>query len=102
MANIVRQRDIIDRRKLTEELAALAGDAPAGLDRASLLPPLKAALSKGRAEIRQRFETGGSAVRTVREHCFLIDQILRVLYDLAAERIYPIANPTEGEKMAIV
>src|SRR5512135_3013627 len=103
MPNILRQRDIIDRRALAEALAQAVVDASApGLDRSALLPPLKAALAHGRDEIRRRFEADGSAVRAVREQSFLIDQLIRVLYDLAIERIYPLANPTEGEKMAIV
>src|SRR5207302_1031512 len=34
--------------------------------------------------------------------CFLIDQLIRALYDLVTERVYPLANPTQGEKLAIV
>jgi [protein-PII] uridylyltransferase len=103
MANILRQRDIIDRRALAEELARAIADAPAAsIDRRALLPPLKAALTRGREEIRRRFEADGAAGRTVREQCFLIDQLIRVLHDVVTESIYPLANPTEGEKMAIV
>ena len=103
MPQILRQRDIIDRRALAEELAAALAAAPrGGPDRQLLLPPLKAALEKGRAEIRRRFEADGTAVRTVREQCFLVDQLIRVVYDLVAEQVYPLANPTAGEKMAIV
>ena len=67
-----------------------------------LLPPLKAALDRGRDEIRRRFEAGGPAARAVAEQSFLIDQLIRVLYDFVVETVYPLANPTEGEKMAIV
>ena len=103
MANIPRQRDIIDRRKLAEELARVLADAPAAsIDRRALLPPLKAALARGRGEIRRRFEGDGTAGRAVREQCFLVDQLIRVLYDLVTESVYPLANPTAGEKMAIV
>src|SRR5437660_7832127 len=103
MANIQRQRDISDRRALAEELAQTIAAAKApGLDRSVLLPPLKTALANGRAEIRRRFETEGDAPRTVREQCFLIDQLIRALYDLVTERVYPLANPTEREKLAIV
>src|ERR1051326_3686966 len=103
MPNILRQREIIDRRALWADLARVIADASApGLDRAVLLPPLKVALERGRAEIQRRFEADGTAIRTVREQCFLIDQLIRVLYDLAAEQVYPLSNPTEGEKMAIV
>ena len=103
MANILRQRDIIDRRALSDELAqTIAAAKGPALDRSVLLPPLKAALARGRAEIRRRFEAEGHAPRTVREQCFLIDQLIRVLYDLVTATIYPLANPTEGEKLAIV
>jgi len=103
MATILRQRDIIDRRALAETLTATVGDAPAApFDRALLLPLLKAALAKGRAEIRRRFEAEDSGVRAVTEQCFLIDQLIRTLYDVATETVYPLANPTAGEKLAIV
>src|SRR5437868_3258114 len=102
MANIHRQRDIIDRRALADELAQTVAAARSPLDRGALLPPLKAALAKGRAEIQRRFETEGHAPRAVREQCFLIDQLIRALYDLVTERVYPLANPTKGEKLAIV
>src|SRR6266566_2647740 len=103
MANILRQRDIIDRRALADELAQTiaAAKAPA-LDRGVLLPPLKTALARGRDEIQRRFEAEGHAPRTVREQCFLIDQLIRVLYDLVTETVYPMPNPTAGEKLAIV
>jgi len=65
MAAITRQRDVIDRLKVAEALAALAEDAPSGGDRRLFLPPLKEALAAGNAEIRRRFEEGGSASRSV-------------------------------------
>jgi [protein-PII] uridylyltransferase len=103
MATNLRQREIIDRRALAEAMAqAVAASTAPALDRNVLLPPLKAALAEGRAEIRRRFEAGGPAARTVGEQCFLIDQLIRVLYDFATETVYPLANPTQGEKMAIV
>src|SRR6266852_738893 len=103
MATILRQRDIIDRRALAEELAQAIAEAPGpALDRSVLLPPLKAALARGRAEIRRRFEADGTAARAVREQSFLVDQLIRALYDLVTETIYPLGNPTAGEKMAIV
>ena len=102
MANIHRQRDIIDRRALADELAQTVAAARSPLDRRALLSPLKTALAKGRAEIQRRFETEGHAPRAVREQCFLIDQLIRALYDLVTERVYPLANPTKGEKLAIV
>src|SRR5437764_11665398 len=102
MTAILRQREIIDRRALAEALREAVGDAPAEFDRALLLPPLKAALARGRTEIRRRFEADGSGVRAIAEQCFLVDQLIRALYDLATETVYPLPNPTAGERMAIV
>ena len=101
MPHIQRQRDIIDRRRLGEELAALVGDE-ALPERRQFLPPLKAAYAAGTAEIRRRFEADGNASRAVREQSFLVDQLIRTLHDFVAEHVYPLANPTSGERLAIV
>jgi [protein-PII] uridylyltransferase len=103
MTGILHQRDIIDRRALAAALAEAIAEAPSSaLDRGRLLPPLRAALQRGRAEIRRRFEADGNAARAVGEQSFLMDQLIRALYDLVSERVYPLANPTAGEKLAIV
>jgi [protein-PII] uridylyltransferase len=98
---ITRQREIIDRRALGAALAALAVDTTTP-DRKPIVALLREALNHGRAEIERRFEEGGSAAHCVAEQCFLIDQLIRTLFDFVAERIYPLANPTEGERLAIV
>ena len=103
MGAILRQREIIDRRALAQVLAQAGGvgDQPA-LDRRPVVAVLKQALAAGRAEIRRRFEADGDSTRTVREQSFLIDQLIRVAFDFVAEAVYPLANPTAGEKIAIV
>ena len=74
MANILRQRDIIDRRALARGLGAGHWRPRRPPHRSPvLLPPLKAALCRGRDEIRRRFEADGTAARAVCEQCFLID-----------------------------
>src|ERR1700760_3189745 len=103
MGGILRQREIIDRRKLAEALAAAAraNSAPA-LDRRPYLTPLKEALAAGRAEIRRRFDAGATGGRAVREQSFLMDQLIRTLYDFVTGEIYPLANPTSGERLTVV
>jgi len=97
---IAKQREIIDRRALAEALAALAEDASP--ERQAVVALLRAALSRGRGEIQRRFEAGGKAGDCVAEQSFLIDQLIRTLFDFVSEHVYPLANPTEGEKLAIV
>src|SRR5712672_3680478 len=103
MGGIARQREIIDRRALAEELSAAAGSVQVpALDRTSFVEPLRAVLTNGRAEIRRRFEATGDGAVVVREHCFLIDQLIRVMFDFVTGEIYPLPNPTSGERLAIV
>jgi [protein-PII] uridylyltransferase len=98
---IIRQREIIDRRAVQEALKSLVVDE-ATPDRASVVALLRDALSRGRTEIRARFEVGGSAAHCTSEQCFLVDQLIRVLFDFVTEHVYPLPNPTQGEKLAIV
>ena len=93
MGSITRQRDIIDRRALTERLSVVAGSvrAPA-LDRSAFVAPLKAALTEGRAEIHHRFEATGGGAATIREQCFLMDQLIRALFDLVTQVIQCLAE----------
>jgi [protein-PII] uridylyltransferase len=103
MAIIARQRDIIDRRRLAEQLTAIAhSPRSTAFERGPFIAPLKAALAAGRAEIRRRFEKSGEGAVVMREQCFLMDQLIRALYDLVTGEIYPLPNPTSGERLAIV
>jgi [protein-PII] uridylyltransferase len=103
MGTITRQRDIIDRRGLADELsAAIRSVQSPGLDRAPLVVPLKAALAAGRAEIRRRFEVSGDGAAVMREQCFLMDQLIRTSFDVVTGEIYPLPNPTSGERLALV
>ena len=62
--SIPERRRIIRRRALEDELAQLVEDRPLGdIPRPELLAKLRDALARGRAEIRRRFDTDGTAVR---------------------------------------
>jgi [protein-PII] uridylyltransferase len=97
------KRDIIDRAALQAELARLVqSDLTPDQTRSRVLATLKAALGEGQAEVRRRFEAGAKGTQTVRANCFLIDQIVRLVYDHASEHLYPLANPSKGERLALV
>jgi [protein-PII] uridylyltransferase len=103
MAGLENQRGIIDRKGLEARLAALAASAadPFKL-RADLLDALKETLAKGRAEVKLRFDKGASGTEVVHANCFLVDQIVRTLHEFIATRVYPSANPTAGDRMALI
>lgn len=67
-----------------------------------MLAALKAALAAGQAEVRRRLETAALGTHVVHANSFLVDQIVRAAYDYAALRLYPLANPSKGERLAMV
>ena len=97
------RRAIISRRRLLAQLEKpLECHAPGSEQRAAILALLKDALAAGRAEVRRRFDEGASGTATVRAESYLVDQLVRVVYDHVGERLYPLANPSTGERLALV
>ncbi|HVM82595.1 MAG TPA: [protein-PII] uridylyltransferase, partial [Candidatus Binatia bacterium] len=106
MVDIDNQRAILDRRRLTGELAALAEKSadPAGAT-SELQAILRRHLAEGRAEIKRRFDANprgaGAGLACAHEASFLIDQLIRCLFDYAVESAYPLANPTSAERLGL-
>ncbi|MBV8410719.1 MAG: [protein-PII] uridylyltransferase, partial [Alphaproteobacteria bacterium] len=99
---------IVRRRALEEALEALVEDLPAGGEppRPAVLVLLRQALAEGRQEIRRRFE-GDPPLRNngdvvLISTSFLMDQLIRVLFDFADQRVYPAANPSAAERLSVV
>jgi len=103
-AGIHKQRDIIDRKALLkqfDDLAAWSGIT--SRNRNEVLDLFKEAMAVGTQEIQRRFEEDAvNGADTVRAQAFLVDQVVRVLYDVAVTYAYPVANPTTGEQVSIV
>ena len=102
-------RAIINRRIIEQNIAALSPDMAAGDRRALLLSWLKSAYQAGAAEIRRRFERANAendlpdyGQMAASSTAYLTDQILRIIYDEAALRLYPAANPTAQDHMSLI
>ncbi|MEO5938400.1 MAG: [protein-PII] uridylyltransferase [Sphingomonas sp.] len=101
-ATLPNRRAIIDRRTLAETLAAIEGSDRAKLRQAATRE-LKAALTAGRAEIEARLIAHPSrGLEIAASQAFLIDQILRLLYDFTVQRLYPLSNPTSAERLTLL
>ena len=101
MEKIDNPRAIIDRRALLgriEQLAELDGQA----QRSALLTLLKGALKDGQAEILRRFEANDLGAEVMHNTAYLVDQIIRLLYDFASEHVFRAPNPTMAEQLSIV
>jgi [protein-PII] uridylyltransferase len=99
---IPNQRKIIDRRKLAEQIDALArerGDKA----RNEILAKLRAALDSGREELAQRLIQKPSAGHACTGgHAFLIDQLIRVIHDHVTTHVYPVSNRSAAERLTIM
>lgn len=103
-AEIAQRRDIIDRRTLMAKLEdALAAAPEPKAARADILYRLKEALANGRAEIERRFlagQSGGEGV--VRATTYMVDQLVRIIFDIASARVLPAGERGARERLAIV
>ncbi|AIT06796.1 protein-PII uridylyltransferase [Sphingomonas taxi] len=95
------RRAIVDRRALAEQIAAI--DATGIALRTQATAILKEALAEGRAEIQRRLATHPSrGLEASNAQAYLTDQLLRVLFDLATQRLHPLHNPTAGERLTLI
>lgn len=100
--SIPHRRAIIDRRALADDLAALDAPDTARLRQAAALR-LKQALESGRAEIARRLiDHPARGHESAASGAFLMDQLLRVLWDFTLARLYPNSNPSAAERMTLI
>jgi [protein-PII] uridylyltransferase len=99
-----RPSEVIDAAALAadlERLAALhAGDARQL--RSAVARQLKTALVQGRSEAERLLIEDRGGRRCAERLSFMQDAIIRVLFELVCRHIYPVQNPSEAERMAIV
>ena len=64
---------------------------------------LRAALAQGRAELARRLAAHPAAGHEIAHgHAFLADQLIRVIHDHVLEHLYPVANRSTGERLALI
>ncbi|MDH5748068.1 MAG: [protein-PII] uridylyltransferase, partial [Rhodospirillales bacterium] len=104
VSRIPKPRAIIDRKALTVRLEELAGwSGYSAKTQGEFLEIFKDSLFQGRAEIRRRFEQDGvRGPEVIHTYAFLIDQMIRTMHDFAESYVYPLSNPTEGERLTII
>ncbi len=103
MNRIHQQREIIDRRAVIgriEKIIDGAGYKPA--HREKLVDLLKETVQSGYGEVERRFEAGGAPTEVLRANAFLIDQLVKIIFDFAETYVYPVSNPTKAERLGMV
>ncbi|MES2987804.1 MAG: [protein-PII] uridylyltransferase, partial [Pseudomonadota bacterium] len=100
--SVPNRRSLIDRRGVAERLAALEAKDGTKLRQAATAE-LKLALDAGRAEIARRIDEHPSrGLEAAAAGAFLIDQLLRLLWDFTTERLHRNSNPSTAERMTLL
>jgi len=107
MEKLKKRRAIIDRAALQAELDAVIDTARQTRQseadrRQAMLACYRQALTAGFDEVRRRFGKDQDGALAVRGNAFVIDQLIRAMYETAALKLYPASNQTEAERLSIV
>ncbi len=104
MIRVSKPREIIDRKKVLVRLDEILGWSGFNPDsQRDIFNIYKKALDTGRLEIRRRFEAGEqSGEKTVAAGSYLLDQLIRVIYEVASEHAFPIGVETAGDAMSVI
>ncbi|MBM3573110.1 MAG: [protein-PII] uridylyltransferase, partial [Alphaproteobacteria bacterium] len=91
-------------RQLVAELDALAArkELKQPQLRDAALARLKLAREAGETEVHRRFDSDNDGRACVAQRSYLIDQLVRTIYDFVTAHLHRVTNPTSGEHMAIV
>ena len=102
-ARIPQQRAVIDRRQLVAQINDAVAQAGVVKARPAVVALLRAALAQGRAELARRLAAHPAAGHEIAHgHAFLADQLIRVIHDHVLEHLYPVANRSTGERLALI
>ena len=98
-----KQHDIINMGSIYAALGnQLEEEASPNSVRKVLLALMREELQNGRHKIQRRFENDSRlGESTVNANAILIDQLLRIAFEVITKRIYPTAEPTESERICI-
>ncbi|WP_284124137.1 [protein-PII] uridylyltransferase [Parerythrobacter aestuarii] len=99
---VPQQRSIIDRRSIAAAIDAVVEDKGEKA-RPDVLTMLREALAAGREELGRRLVEKPSAGHEITAgHAFLVDQLVRLLFDHVTTHVYPVANRSASERLAVL
>ncbi len=100
--HVPNRRALINRRQVGDIIETALASTPGEGRRHAVASVLKVALEQGRAEMKRRIAAfPGRGLEHAAAQAFLTDQILRLAFDTATQRLYPLDNPTAGQRLAL-
>ena len=93
---------VADRRAIINRIAVAEQLAETPPDRAAAVAVLREALAGARAEMKRRILAAPNrGLEHANAQAFLTDQLLRLAFDFATRRLYPVANPSAAERLTL-
>lgn len=103
MKPIRNKRKLINRKALTIALEDIAENAPESEWQELLVKTLKEAHGQGWDEVKRRFmDEAEKGLLAAQSLSYVLDQVMRVLYDFVTNHVFPSSNPTAAEKLCLV
>lgn len=104
MIKVIKPREIIDRKAVLTRLDELLGWSGYTPDtQGEVFEIYRSTLEAGHIEVRRRFESGEqNANHTVRAGAHLIDQLVRIIFEVATEHVYPMGAEISANTMSVV
>ncbi|MEC8575980.1 MAG: nucleotidyltransferase domain-containing protein, partial [Pseudomonadota bacterium] len=94
---------IFDARAIRQQITALSEDCNGADLRAGVVKILRDANKAGRAAIAEAFGEEPFAARALtRSYVYLTDGLVTAAHFTATQLLHPIANPTQGERIAVI
>jgi [protein-PII] uridylyltransferase len=98
--------EVIDGAALRRDLATLTdshkGDGSGTKVRAAVLRILKERVAAGRATVERMLMEDGGGTACASRLSYLMDEVIRALYEFATTHVYRSKNPSAAERMAVV
>ncbi|MPR07132.1 [protein-PII] uridylyltransferase [Microvirga tunisiensis] len=70
--------------------------------RAKLVPELKKLLDRGHQEAQEKLQDSQNGLVCARYLCDRMDELVHIVHDAVVQHLYPAANPSAGERLAVV
>ena len=102
MSHLPHPERIVDPAALDAMLDAAIEQRGAQNAQATLVEQLKPVLQSGRREVEARFMASQNGAAAMAGNSLLIDTIVQALHRITLETLFPVSNPTKGEKLAIL
>jgi [protein-PII] uridylyltransferase len=102
MQHLAHPERIVDPVALDKFLDRAIAEAGADQAQAALVAQLKPVLQAGRTEVEVRFLESQDGAAAMTGNSWLIDTIIRALHRITLQTLFPVSNPTKGERLAIV